>query len=128
MAKVFISHRGGDAIVAEHLASKISLAGHEVWLDAWELNVGDSLVEKISGGLSEADYVVLCCSQAGTSAPWMSREWMSTLARQLAGVNTKLLPALLSGGEAPEIIADYKYADLAADFDRGVAELLAGMK
>ena len=61
-------------------------------------------------------------------APWMGREWMSSLARQLNGHGVKLLPVLLTGHDAPAILADLKYADLVTDWSQGVTELLRAIK
>jgi hypothetical protein len=124
---VFVSHRGVDAAPAARLAGGLRDAGHEVWLDEWEIRVGDSIVTKIDEGLAAADAVVLCLSAAGVEAPWVVREWASTLARQLEGHGVRILPAVLTGGGPPAILADVKAADLAADWDRGLAALLAAI-
>lgn len=124
MATVFISHRGSDLPLATRLAKAIKAAGHEVWLDEWQLAIGDSIVARIDAALSGTTYVVVCYSAAGVMAPWMSREWMSSLAQQLNGARIKLLPVRLSGGTPPAILADVKYADLVADWTSGVKQLL----
>jgi hypothetical protein len=123
MASVFISHRGADQDAAERLARELRNRGHVVWLDAWKINIGDSTIERINDGLSGSSYLVLCYSDAGSTSPWMSREWMSTLARQLSGAQVRLLPVRLSGGSPPVILADLKYADLVADWSTGVDAL-----
>jgi hypothetical protein len=128
MANVFISHRGSDAREAERLANEIRNAGHQVWLDVWNINLGDSIVERIDEGLEGATYVVVCYSSSGITSPWMSREWMSTLARQLSGHGVKILPVLLTGGGPPAILADLKYADLVSDWSQGISELLRAMR
>jgi len=128
MANVFISHRRADAQEAERLAKEIRAAGHKVWLDLWNIKLGDSIVERINEGLAGATYVVVCYSSAGVTSPWMGREWMSALARQLEGHGVKALPVKLTGGGPPAILADIKYADLVKDWTRGVAELLAAMR
>ena|SRR5256885_9245707 len=127
MAKVFVSHRGVDTAVAERLAQEIRTRGHDVWLDAWEIGVGDSLIERINEGLSGASCVVLCYSDAGSSTPWMAREWMSTLARQLNGVGVRLLPVRLTGGGPPAILDDLKYVDLVKDWPSGVDALCSSI-
>jgi TIR domain len=43
MARVFVSHRGSDATEAEQLADELRKAGHQVRLDVWAVNVGDSI-------------------------------------------------------------------------------------
>ncbi len=123
MASVFISHRGADQDAAERLARELRNRGHVVWLDAWKINIGDSTIERINDGLSGSSYLVLCYSDAGSTSPWMSREWMSTLARQLSGAQVRLLPVRLSGGSPPVILADLKYTDLVADWSTGVDAL-----
>jgi len=115
-------------LAAIPLADSIRNAGHEVWLDAWEIEVGDSIVEQIQEGLSRADYVVLCLSSGGVMSEWMSREWMSSLARQLNDQSVKLLPAQLTGVRLPEIIADIKSADLVTDWSKGLADLLRAIR
>ena len=79
-------------------------------------------------GLEGAAYLVLCYSSDGVMAPWISREWMSALARQLDGCHVKILPVLLTGGSPPAILADIKYADLVRDWDRGVKQLLRAIR
>jgi hypothetical protein len=128
MANVFVSHRTADLELAERLAISLRGAGHEVWLDEWKINVGDSIVEKIDQGLQGATYVIVCYSSAGVMSPWMSREWMASLSRQLNGRGVKLLPARLSGGEAPAILDDIRYADFVKDWSKGLADLLRSIR
>lgn len=128
MANVFISHRLSDTEAAERLANEVRDAGHQVWFDQWEIGLGDSIVEKMNEGLMEAAYLILCYSSSGVDSPWIGREYMSTLARQLSGHNVKILPVLLTGGEPPAILHDIKYADLVKDWSRGVKELLRAIR
>src|SRR5690348_17084390 len=114
MANVFISHRSADSTLAEQLANEISLAGHKVWLDVWEIAIGDQIVDRMNSGLDGSTYLVVCYSSAGM-APWMNIEWMSALARQLNGEGVKVLPVRLSGKDAPAILRGTKYADLMID-------------
>lgn len=128
MPKVFISHRIIDKKEAEALALALENAGHSVWIDVWAINIGDSIVKEINEGLTKSNYFVLCYSDSGIDSPWMSREWMSTLGRQLNSHDVKILPAVLTGGEPPAILADIKYVNLAADWVGGLALLLKSIK
>ncbi len=128
MPHVFISHRSSDAYLAERLAHEIRNAGHEVWLDKWKIDLGDSIVERMNEGLEGSAYVVVCYSSAGINSPWMSREWMSALARQLNGHAVKVLPVLLTGKTPPAILADLKYADLGTYWSEGIAELMRAIR
>ena len=128
MANVFISHRGSDTNLAEQLANEIINAGHQVWLDEWNIGLGDSIIERMNEGLTGSSYVIICYSTTGVTSSWMGREWMSALAQQLNGKNVKILPIMLTGGEPPAILADLKYADLTQDWDKGVRELLLAIR
>ena len=97
-------------------------------LDEWNIGLGDSIVERMDEGLAGATYVVVCYSSSGVTSPWMGREWMSALARQLNGHGVKLLPVRLTGGNPPAILADIKYADLVKDWPKGLSELLRAIK
>jgi hypothetical protein len=127
LANLFICHRKADSPAAERLARELEGAGHVVWFDEWKIDVGDSIVERISEGLEGSHYVVLGYSATGMSE-WVNREWQSTLARQLSGHAVKLLPVLLSGGRVPAILADIKYADLVMDWDSGVQALIGAIR
>jgi hypothetical protein len=128
MANVFISHRGSDAADAEKLAVAVRDVGHTVWLDNWEIGLGDSIVARINEGLEGSRYLILCYSTSGVTAPWISREWMAALARQLDGWDVKILPVRLTDGEPPAIMSDIKYADLVKDWPKGIAELLRAIR
>lgn len=127
MPSVFICHRKPDAKLAEKLASHIKNQGNQVWFDEWQIDIGDSIVEKIDKGLENTTYLVLCYSSVGQS-DWTTREWQSTLARQLSGYNVKILPVLLSGKDIPAILADIKYADLVSNWEQGIKQLLEAIR
>ena len=128
MAHIFLSHRGADEKLAKALALELENDRHRIWLDTWNLRVGNSIIEWMNESLVSAKYVVVCYSSDDVLAPWMSREWMSALTRQLNGEEIRLLPVRLSGGQPPAILADIKYADLVADWHHGLDELLKALK
>jgi hypothetical protein len=127
MARVFVSYRSSDVDSARQLAADVQARGHAVWLDEWEISVGDSVIEKIDSGLEAVEFLILCYSGAGVHSPWMSREWMSMLARQLEGAGVRILPVRFPGGEPPALLADIKYIDLSANWDVGINQLHAAL-
>lgn len=128
MPNVFVSHRCADSDAASRLADSLRKAGHDVWLDKWAIDIGDSIVERMNDGLEGSAYLVLCYSDSGVMSPWISREWMSALARQLQDRNVRVLPVMLTGDEAPAILADIRAADLRSDWDKGLELLLRSIK
>ena len=62
MASIFISHRNADSRAAELLAIELRDRGHIVWLDIWNIGIGDSIIEQINTGLTDSfmlSYVIL---------------------------------------------------------------------
>lgn len=127
MANVFISHRGADSPAAERLAKALRAKDHDVWLDKDEIHVGDSIIGRIGQGLSVAGFLVLLIGD-GMPSKWVDAEWMSMLARQFNNETVRLLPARIGKSQGPAIIADIRYANLAADWDKAVTELDLAMR
>jgi TIR domain len=128
MANVFICHRKDDDKKAERLAAEIRGAGHNVWIDLWNIEIGDSIVERINEGLESANYVIVCYSTIGIDSPWIKREWSTTLTNQLNGKNLKLLPVVLTGGGPPYILSDLFYVDLTKDWSEGIKRVLHAIR
>jgi len=51
---VFLSHSSKDKIVVRGLAGQLRADGLRVWLDEWEIKLGDSIPAKIEEGLEHS--------------------------------------------------------------------------
>jgi hypothetical protein len=72
---IFISHASEDKeAVAIPLAESLKQRGIDVWLDQWELTVGDSLRRAIENALSKASFGVVIVSPAYMRKMWTNRE------------------------------------------------------
>ncbi len=56
---VFLSHTNADKSFVRRLASDLTDRGVKVWLDEWELSVGDSLSERIQAGILVAGFLAV---------------------------------------------------------------------
>jgi hypothetical protein len=126
--RVFLAHSSEDKSFVQNLAERLEHADVRVWLDEWEILVGDSIVERIEHGLRESDYLVVVLSRASVSSPWVRRELNSALMRQLADRSITVLPVLKEPCHIPAIIADLYYADCSQSFDKGVTDLVNSIK
>ena len=52
---IFISYSHQDKEFVDNLAANLVAAKHHVWIDRWELALGDSLTQKIESALTSAD-------------------------------------------------------------------------
>lgn len=62
---IFISYSHKDSEFVDVLARNLVHNRHHIWLDRWELNVGDSLLEKIQKALTGSSAVLITLSRAG---------------------------------------------------------------
>jgi hypothetical protein len=98
--KLFISHAWDDKEdFVEPLVAALQDAGFEVWYDKFEMNMGDSLRQKIDQGLKECDFGVVVLSRHFFAKKWPQAELDGLLALEEA--NRKLiLPIWKDVGEA----------------------------
>jgi hypothetical protein len=74
---VFLSHSHADKSFARRLAEDLRSAGAQVWIDEAEIQLGDSLINKISAAID------------------VRREVEIALNEEIAGQTVKVLPLLL---------------------------------
>jgi len=94
MPKIFISHASEDKeAVAMPLAERLRQRGLDVWLDQWELTVGDSLRRSIEQTLARASFGIVIVSPAYMRKMWPNRELDGLFALETMDRKT-ILPVL----------------------------------
>jgi hypothetical protein len=89
---VFLSHASEDKeTVVLPLTESLVRSGLRVWLDRFELMVGDSLREKIDEGLAESRFGVVVLSDSFLKKGWPRQELNGLFAKEEEGVKV-LLP------------------------------------
>jgi TIR domain-containing protein len=90
---VFISHAGEDkADVARPIAEGLVATGWKVWLDEYELTVGDSLFEDINHGLARSMCGVVVLSESFFAKHWPKRELEALAAKESTSGEKVILP------------------------------------
>jgi hypothetical protein len=80
---VFISHASEDkANVARPLAEALKTLGLRVWLDEFELTLGDSLRRSIDRGLAESRFGIVILSHDFFRKEWPQKELDGLVARE----------------------------------------------
>ncbi len=91
---VFISHAREDkSAVAKPLAEALRRAGLQVWIDAQEITLGDSLTSKINEGLGRSRYGIVILSPDFFAKEWPKRELAALLAIEMKH-GKRVLPVL----------------------------------
>ena len=120
---IFISHSHQDKDFVDVLAVQLIQYKEHVWVDRWELQVGDSLIEKIQSAIKTASALIIVLSKASVASAWCKKELGAGLIRELEERRVVVLPVLLEDCEIPLFLRDKKYADFRTDFDAGLKEI-----
>jgi hypothetical protein len=121
---VFISYSHEDAPFVDRLATSLFKAKTSVWIDRWELRVGDSLIRRIEEAIDKATAFVFVLSKASVQSDWCRKELSAGLIRELEEKKVLVLPVLLEDCSVPLFLKDKKYADFRHNFDAGLADIL----
>jgi hypothetical protein len=98
---VFISHSHQDKDFVDKLAAQLVLHKTYVWLDRWEIKVGDSLLGKVQEGIKSASALLIVLSKASVASEWCKKELNAGLMRELDEKRVVILPLLLEGCDIP---------------------------
>ncbi len=111
MSSIFLSHSHADKPFARRLAADLRKAGHAVWIDEAEINIGDSLIEKIREGLDQVDFVAAIITSASVTSKWVTRELDIASNREIEENRVVVLPLLLESVELPGFLKGKFYGD-----------------
>lgn len=111
MSYIFLSHSHTDKPFVRKLASDLRAAGHSVWVDEAELNIGDSLIGKIREGLDQVDYVAAVLSKNSIGSEWVNKELEIASNREIEEKKVIVLPLLLEKIDLPGFLKGKFYGD-----------------
>lgn len=111
MSSVFLSHTHNDKKFARKITADLRKHGHIVWIDEAEIEVGDSLVEKIREGIDRVDYIVAVISEKSINSEWVKKELDLATNREISEKRVIVLPLLLDDVELPGFLKGKLFAD-----------------
>ncbi|CAH1203095.1 putative TIR domain-containing protein [Candidatus Nitrotoga sp. BS] len=121
---IFISHSSKDKKAALHLAKVLNFCSIDVWLDDWELEVGQSLTDEISKAMNESRYIAILITENYNKTVWTKTEYKKALSREQKEQRTVMLPLIIGEAVIPDFLEDKMYIDLRAKFFNGVVNLV----
>lgn len=108
---LFISHASPDKErFVLPLAEVLKNRGVKVWLDKWEISLGESISESISHGLTQSRFGIVVLSEAFFSRAWPKKELAALFASESNG-SSRIVP-IWYNIEYPEV---WQHAPLLAD-------------
>lgn len=123
MSKIFLSHSSKDKTIIRDIATKLKELGYEVWLDEWEIKVGDCIISKVEKGLNDCQFLILALSKESVRSGWVDKEWKTKYWDEVNSCEIKVLPILLEDTDLPVLIKTKKYADFRESVTKGIIEL-----
>lgn len=122
--KVFICHSSKDKREVRRLASDLKNVGIDVWLDEYEIKVGDVIVQKLEEGIEECDFLLVWLTQKAIQSQWVQREWYTKYHLEIEENRARVLPLLAEDCEIPAFLRSKRYADFRKDYLTGLRDLL----
>ena len=98
---VFISYSHVDKAFVDKLAKQLVANNAHVWLDRWELNVGDSILNRVQEAIQGASALLIVLSKASVASEWCRREMNAGLMRELDEKRVLVLPVLIEDCDMP---------------------------
>ena len=92
---IFISYNHKDAGFVDNLARLLVAGKHHVWIDRWELSLGDSLTQKVQSALTSANAILVIISKNSIESEWCKRELAAGLTREATEKTTLVMPCII---------------------------------
>lgn len=124
---IFISYSHADAAFVDKLATNLVKRNAHIWVDTWELNVGDSILNKVQQAIQDSSALLVVLSTASVASEWCKKELSAGLMRELDEKRVIVLPVLLEDCEIPIFLREKMYADFRTNFDTGLKALIGAV-
>jgi hypothetical protein len=113
---VFISYSHEDQTVARVIAAGLTHRGCTVWIDEGELRAGDSVIERISAAVGQAEFLVALISRHSVESRWCRKEIALAMTGELDKSDVPVvLPLRLGQVEIPPTLADKLWISVGTD-------------
>jgi TIR domain len=122
---IFVSHSSRDKVAAVNLATTLNFCALDVWLDEWELEIGQSLTDEVAKAMDHSRYIAILITENYNKTVWTKTEYKKALAREQKEGRTVMLPLIVGEAVIPDFLEDKIYVDLRTDYFAGVVKIVA---
>ena len=124
---VFISYSHQDKNFVDKLAHNLIENNVHIWLDRWELHIGDSLITKVQDAIQGASALLVILSKRSVNSDWCKKELNAGLIRELEEKKVIVLPVIIDNCDVPLFLKEKYYADFRENYDAGFNSILEGI-
>ena len=129
--KVFVSHASEDKKrFVNGFATKLVESGIDAWYDKWEIQPGDSLVDRIfQEGIGQADCIVIVLSKFSVEKDWVRKELNISIVKQVQE-KIRLIPVVIEDCQIPTALLDTRYVRIAdiRDYQSELEEMVMSIE
>src|SRR3989338_7947731 len=111
MSSIFLVHSDKDNYFANKLGRKLKRDGYYVWIDEAEMQIGDSLIERIENGIEKMKYVGVVISCNSIKSHLVKKEINLAMHQEIKEKEIRVLPMLLDTVKLPGFLKDKFYVD-----------------
>jgi hypothetical protein len=124
---VFISYSHSNKEFVDKLAIQLVRNNVNVWVDRWELALGDSIVDRVQEAIDGASALLVILSKSSVASPWCNKELSAGFLRELEERRVVVLPVMLEDCDVPVFARGKLFADFRKNFDDGLRVVLEGI-
>jgi hypothetical protein len=124
MSKVFISYSSKDQLFVTKLAKDLLTHQIPVWLDSYEISLGDSLYDKVFPAIEECNYIIVVLSENYNRTIWTAKEYQAVLEKEKRDKRKYLIPIRIDVSEIPEEIKERLYQDFSDHYEQSLRTLV----
>ncbi|OIN59964.1 toll/interleukin-1 receptor domain-containing protein [Arsenicibacter rosenii] len=108
----FISYSGHDKEYAVNIAELLSENGIHVWMDDFNVKVGDTVVSTIESGIKESDYFIVLLSNNSINSDWVKQEIELAYITNHERNKPKIIPIVFDSlirNKIPKLLMDIRW-------------------
>ncbi|HET9963079.1 MAG TPA: toll/interleukin-1 receptor domain-containing protein [Nitrospiraceae bacterium] len=93
-----------------------NFCGIDVWLDQWELHIGQSLTDELAKAMDDSRYIAIVITENYNKSVWTKTEYQKALSREQRERRTIMLTLILGNAEIPDFLEDKIFVDLRTNY------------
>jgi hypothetical protein len=127
---VFISYNHNDKAIGTKIALDLQSKEIEVYMDHWEMGVGDSILEKIEEGIDNSSFLIVLLSSNSVESEWVRTELQYAFNKEQQMDRKFIIPIVLDDCNLPDSVAGRKYINIInnSDYKEGIQYILNAIR
>ena len=106
---IFISYARADRRLVQAIARALRAKRVRVWIDAWEMQPGDVLRDRINAGIAGADYTFLIiASPTSLASNSVKHELTSGMLLEIEAGDVRVIAAICKGVDFSDLPTDFR--------------------